>query len=888
MLNPSSSATPSQKLVNSSSGHLLGLLTAGFYSLFTLLPDSNSLMVLWPWVFIWQVGLLCPVLWLLGLLWRKQVSWLGNELDWLVGILVTGVVISSGIAPFPRQALWYSWVLFCLLAALYAASSWANTPARREGLLKAQAYLSLAFISLSLLLWISQTYLPELSRLADLRQYGVNLGFDFSNIELRNWAPIGHQNHVAAYVVLSIPLFLGFSLIDQTRQRWLWVFALGLSLIDIYTTSSRAGWLGVAVLAILGFTGLLWRSTLPRLLVWSVGAAGSLVLLLLLLANNRLRSVVGGVSSGQAGGELAYRVITNFTGWEMGLSRLFTGLGVGGVPLAYQQYRPDWAGREAEMVYQLHSTPAHLWAELGLWAVLVVGLTIGVMVYLSFLALRRRASGISRTLVGCALSSLVGYGVVSLTDYQLENVSISGLIVVLLAVLAAEFRWRKQTPDQSLEDGLASGRPEFDLTREFPHRWPFPSFQPFAKLGGDRLPPSFLPLVGAGMVLSAIIWLFPVHRAWMLSSQGFAALRQENIPAFREALREAVRLAPWEAYYAHQLGWNLGELGLRASSPDMQKDLFTEATTQFQQGNRVSPNQEFGFTNLGWLLLRQGKPGEATQNFARSARLVPAKRSVFYGLGLSLLAQGRSDLAIEALVLEGLRDPKLITNPVWQTEALHPLYSQVTSRMEAEYTGLLRTIKTPEDPDTQTLMAQLHQVRGSLRWWVGNIPAAREDWDIFGIPIHRLVLDLGAGKNMQPKLVNLPVDGGTLTISAWLQPDRRRELLQQAWVTATRSAPPEGVIPQLVETMNRSSSFDQWLKQNAPMREYRRERAGFGVLSRHIDGPIPQDYFTVAENIPLNVLLDPLVPSYFYAPELDMALRPKRQAFLQKVASLGS
>jgi hypothetical protein len=29
-----------------------------FYSLFTLLPNSNSLMVKWPWVFIWQFGLM--------------------------------------------------------------------------------------------------------------------------------------------------------------------------------------------------------------------------------------------------------------------------------------------------------------------------------------------------------------------------------------------------------------------------------------------------------------------------------------------------------------------------------------------------------------------------------------------------------------------------------------------------------------------------------------------------------------------------------------------------------------------------------------------------------------------------------------------------------------
>ncbi|NJK54153.1 MAG: hypothetical protein HC936_17745 [Leptolyngbyaceae cyanobacterium SU_3_3] len=68
---------------------LLALLVALFYGAFTLLPDSHSLIVAWPWVFVWQVGLLCAVLWLLGLVWAQgKIQKLGNGFDYAAGLLM--------------------------------------------------------------------------------------------------------------------------------------------------------------------------------------------------------------------------------------------------------------------------------------------------------------------------------------------------------------------------------------------------------------------------------------------------------------------------------------------------------------------------------------------------------------------------------------------------------------------------------------------------------------------------------------------------------------------------------------------------------------------------------------------------------------------------------
>lgn len=875
MTHPEFLAKPSDPSADrAAQGNLLGLLTAAFYGLFTLLPNSNSLMVAWSWVFVWQVGLLCPVFWLLGLLWQRRLCWLGHQLDWLVGLLIVGLMVSAGLAPFPMQAHWYSWAAFCFLAALYALSTWLAVPERRSPLLIAQGYLSLAFIVISLTLWSATTLLPELAHLQAWQQYSVSLPFDFSLVELRNWAPVGHQNYVAGYLVLTLPLLLGLGSSQTGWRRSLWLLGFGLGLLDLYTTSSRGGWLGLMAMAIVALGVLIWRSRLSRVWVSAIGVVGIASLALLALTNSRLRSLAAGALSGQAGGEVAYRLITITTGWSMGWSHVLTGIGPGGVPLLFQRYRPGWAGQQAEWAYQLHSTPAHLWAELGLWAVLASGGAIVLLGLLAIAWLRGGATAIKTPpiLIGCLFSSLFGYGIVSLTDYQLDNVCVSGTLVVFLAVLTAEFRDRQNLSSQDADD-----RKPIELSASPPHPFTPLLLHPFR----------FLPLMGVGILIAAVIWLIPVHRAWLLSSQGFSALSRGDVPTFVQRLSRSHQLANWEPYYAYQLGWNLGNLGLQTRDPKQQQPLLEAGISWLRQAIQSSPNQEFGYTSLAWLLLNR-EPKAASQAFAQSAQLVPAKRGVFYGLGLSLLAQGESELAIAAMSLEVLRDPPFITSPIWTLPELKPLYEPVARRVETELTAMLDTAQK-----SAPLAARLHQIRGGLRWWQGDIAEARFDLMPFGTALSHVVLDLAEGKPAPSPLTtpwgsagSATNRSGALAIAAWLDPANRQTLLQQAWIFATHTDPPAKLMAELTATMARSSTFDQWLKQNAPSQQYRRERAGFGVLSRHIDGSIPVDFMTVVDNVPMTQFCKDLVPSFDYAPELDVALQMKRDALVQRVLKL--
>jgi len=846
MSSPSKSASPARQ----SGGQLLALLIAGIYVLFTLLPDSNSLMVQWSWVFIWQVGLVCAWFWLLAQLWQQQGHWLGNGWDWWVGVLVLGVLLSTVLAEFPMQARWYSWAFLCHLAALYALNHWLTQPDRRGWLLRSQGYLTLAFIGWSLILWVSQTFLPELARLQAFRQFGVHWAFEFSRLDLFNWAPIGHQNYVAGYLLLALPLLVGLALGQPGWQRWLWWGGVGLGMVDLYTTSSRTAW-AIALLGAIGAAGLLlWRSTLPRRWVGVLGGGGILAVVILILANDRLRSSVGRLFSGQAGGDFFYRLVTITTGWEMGWSRPWTGVGPGGVLLLFQKYRPSWAGQEAEIAFQLHSTPAHLWAELGVWSVVALVGAIALVVRLTWRGLRTAETQTPRLLIGGILVGLAAYSLFSLADYQLDNLCISGTLLIYLTVLLAEFR--PSPPDSSIDVKILPRRSAIVLS-----------------------------LGGLGVLLAGILWLVPVHRAWWHGNQGFAALGREDVSGLIKHLKAAHQLAPWEPYYPYQLGWNLGNLSLR--DREQAQWLIQGGIDGLQQGNQAAPYQEFGRTNLGWLLLTQD-PKSAMQSFIQAARLVPAKRGMFYGLGVSLLVQNQPDLAMQAFTLEVLRDPIFITSPIWKLPDFQPYYSLVCDRLDAQLTRWLQA-----QPST-SLTLRLRQIRGSLRWWRGNLPGAAADWQAIAAPISQLLLDLAPGKSVSSVVGQLPANGrfsssdsGKLAIAAWLDAAHRLDWLRQAWIVSRREIPTAETLQTLADSMTRSANFDQWLKRDSPSQTYRRERSGFGQNSRHVEGSVPVDFMSVVENQAIATFFPQLFPDSKIVPELDRLLQPQRDAFLQSL-----
>lgn len=855
---------------------IFGLLGVGFYILFTLLPDSSSLVVSWPWVLIGQVALLLPWLWLLREGWsQKHLNGLGYGLDYGIALALVGLVGSMVLAPFPQQARWYSWAALGAIAAFYTLNAWCRSPARRHQLLVLQGSLSLAFMVVSLGLWSSQTFFPEMARLASLRAAGLSVFYDFSVLELRNWAPIGHQNYVAGYLVLSLPLLLALSVSAQPRWRWLWGGGILLGLVDLYTTSSRGGWLGVAAAVLTG--GLLLLGHLPMRTAttlrfrWMVGLGSVAALMGIVLANNRLRSLFTLSTLDSAGGETAFRLITNVTGWAMGLEHPVFGVGLGGVPLLYQAYRPAWAGREAELVYQLHSTPAQIWAELGgVGIALMLGL-LGWLGYWGVRLGRRLGEARSQALSSKALSSkdssskelqppalerdyllsvslsagLVGYGIVSLTDYQLDIVGISGTLILYGVCLLSLLR-----------DYIPA-----DEIRQFP----------------KRLKVAWICWGLCGLLLVVGVWMTPILRAWQLSSLGFAALSQKQLEPFTTYLEQAHQLAPWEPYYSYQLGWNLANAqNENSQGKDAQTSQARLSQSQdfFQRNTQASPYQEAGTSSLGWLQFFNRQFAEATTSFLKSTQLVPAKRGAFHSLGLSLLAQNKVDWGVQALALEIVRDPIWLTSPLWRSTQYQGIYPQVLREVEQIYLQLLQN-RSEQDP----LTPYLRQCLGGLYWWQGKHAEADGQWRKHGTPLGGDVLAIARSNNR-----NNPVTPGAPILQAWLEPQQRSQWLEKAVLEASQALPDSKLVEALTASMNQAKSLDQWIQQLAPSRQYPRERAGFGVLSRHIDGPAPTDFFPVVENIAMTQFFAALLPSPSYSPDLDNGLQPFRKRLWKSIA----
>jgi len=244
--------------------------------------------------------------------------------------------------------------------------------------------------------------------------------------------------------MLVLPIFVSLAIAQKGMWRSLWLTAIALGLLDLYTTSSRGGFLGLGAIVLYGIIVALFRSGRHRGLVF-LGSSGAIAIFgLLIAANNRLRSLVLGLISSfanptQGSGELLFRAIAADVGWRIGLEHWLFGAGAGSAIMLYQQYRPQWAVREAELLFQLHSTPVHLWAELGVGAVITFVFLLVAIASL-FIKLHKSRSWQTnpqeQAIAYGLFGSLLGYGMLAITDYQLDVPAISGSLVIVFASLA--------------------------------------------------------------------------------------------------------------------------------------------------------------------------------------------------------------------------------------------------------------------------------------------------------------------------------------------------------------------------------------------------------------------------------------------------------------------
>ncbi|PZO35394.1 MAG: polymerase [Pseudanabaena frigida] len=839
-----------------STGRLIIQLGIAAYILFTLLPDSSTQMVAFPWVLLWQFGLLCFAIAGLLNLWRREKPFylLGNGLDWAIGAGLVTLCLSTMFSQFPNQSMWYSLTAFGYFIALYVTNNFLHNtelPPRVEAqsarksailpILRFQGLLGIAVIIESLVLWTTQTWLPQLAQFAKLNQWGLNLTYDFSDLQSRNWAPMGHQNYIAGFLTIVLPIFCSLAIADKGIWRSLWLTAMGLGLIDLYTTSSRGGFLGLGAIVLYAIIVALFQKG-SRGLVILVGSGAIALFGLLIATNNRLRSLVAGLISSlsnptQGSGELLFRTIAADVGWRIGLEHWLFGAGAGSAVMLYQQYRPQWAGREAELLFQLHSTPVHLWAELGIGAVITF---VFLLVAIASLCIKLHKSPSwlahpqDRIITYGLFGSLLGYGMLAITDYQLDVPAIVGSLVIVFACLAY-------------------------LGQKHTNEW--------ITLGYYKQPRFWLAMLFTIYLGAAIAWLVPVNTAWQASSVGFiylsraksdlAAAKPEYLPEaiatidkFQDRLKFANQLAPWEPYYPYQLGWNLADLAVSYPNLPQSQAWQEEGLKWIKTAIVINPNNEAGYNAAAWLSLQQGSQSsaqEAETYFRRGLELVPLKRSLSFGLGVSLLRQGKTTEAIAAMTAEVINDPIFITSPIWLDPAFQSLYPRVVANLDRFYSG---------NPNKALNLA-------SLRWWIGKPNAIAELKQTANPSAMLLANAINNDTNALQSVKQNPQTPLEMAISAWLNPNLREKLLERAYVFATNSLPDlrsAAIVSAMRDRMNQSNNFDDWVRQPLPANSplvinYRRARLGFSIVSRHLDGVVPLDFFNVRDRAEISLFL---------------------------------
>ncbi|MEL7357662.1 MAG: O-antigen ligase family protein [Cyanobacteria bacterium J06560_6] len=797
---------------------ILGFGAVAFYVLFTLLPNSNSLMVKWPWVFIWQVGLMLGPVLLLFQLWQGSFRKLGRRLDWLTAAWCIALTLSATFAQFTHQAFWYTWPAICGIAFLYVLNSWLTSASRARSMLIFQAILSIVFSAYSLIAWLVQTVQPRLQVLEHLKGYGIEKSFDLQELTLRNWHPVGHQNYVAGYLVLMLPLLVGLAIAAKGKVRLGWMAGFTLSLATLYSTASRGSFLGVAVSTFVFIAFSIWYYPKLRKRLLFGGLISFVAILLWGVSSDRIRTSILSLFSQSATDQPAYRTITNATGWFIGLDHPILGAGLGSLTLLYQKYRPDWSGTDAEITYQLHSTPAQLWAELGLAGAVLTVASLIVIAYLSLHSTKSKAiefheETISRPILIGIISGLFGYSIYATTDYQLDNICISGTIIIFVATLIFATRAVNNQQSPPVNTSLSK----------------------------------CVTLAGTGLLVAVSVWLYPIHRAWMLSSQGFLALQQEDIPTFVTYLEKAHQLAPWEPYYPYQLGWNLGELAFQSADVQQQATLAEESAEWFETVIALSPNREFGYSNLGWLLVNSN-PEKATETFLKATQLVPHRNENYFALGYSLLKEGKTDLSIQAMTIALAQQPVLLTSPIWKSPELDTIYPQVLDSFEVY-------LQQQSANSSDTWQRRAYQTKGMLHWWKGEFDLAEQAFSHNSTDTNKALIALSESRygDAAAKSANneLPAN---LMIAIWARSPGSKDLLFKATLlnnptTLVDETALSSLFADVESSAAGASTFHTWLTQSVPSIQRRNQRLGFGTISRHVDGPLVRDFSATTDNI---------------------------------------
>jgi uncharacterized protein involved in response to NO len=619
------------------------------YLLFLWLNFSYAHMTRWPWAPILSGGLLVAAGWGLWQLRRldRPFRGLGNGLDWAALLWVVALVASTLFSQVPHRSHWYLVMALSYIAALYALNNWIDSKKKIENLTVFLVGSSFFFSCNSLYQYIFGKWLP-------LQGKNIDPGLMINNF------PLGHQNFVAGFLVLTLPVAIGITFYYKDGRRWLGVGTTLIGLWTMVSTASRGGFLGLS-------TALVISLIFTLLVDWSwkkarIGIAGisSLLFLMAILwnLNANLRSRTVAVFAGQD-----LNILSRLWAWEVGFREwkanpLF-GVGIGANPYTFEQYEHGMKQYPwSPMVFQqLHNSWVQVIAELGSLGGIAILVTLALLMWHAY---RLYHANQLTVLYVSVFSGLTGYGLMSLTDYELEVPAISMALVILTALLAS-FSHDPQDIN-SLSVNIRKGS----------------------------------ALVGIAPLAAAVAVLVPIQRALYESEKGFEAYYRGDIPTFYSQLIKANYFSPNDPYYPLQISLVMQRQGLFSKSEKNQKEYYKRGVFWAEKAAKLI-NITYTHENAGWAYVHLEKYQDAERLFRETLDIDPvARNSAYLGLAASLLKQeSKKENGIEALAKYLFMNPEFFRDRTWDSGNSLPIYFlpatekllHIYDRMLAQYPG---------------------------------------------------------------------------------------------------------------------------------------------------------------------------------------------------------
>ena len=780
--------------------HLLFMAALGVVALTVAYPSATR-QYTWPWAPLLIVAWLAPLAAVIGRLsFRDRWIWPSRLLNSGLFLLSGITLLSAALSPFAHQSLLRIWPTLAGVALFFWMRDWLSesvdhAESRINYISKGLTYFGALLAAVSVLGWIWN-----------------NQGISWS---ARNDFPFGHSIYTAGAMLLVLPWLISAAVNTQGLRRAVWTASTITGLISLFSTSSRGGVMAAGAVCSISVGFAIFRATWSRQIKAGVVAAAVVLLILAIFSNPRLRELTRGQGWGASSQESnVQRNAMIQAGIMLGAARPLIGWGPGTIPLTYPQVRHRLSGG-VDSVLQLHNTPAQIWATLGGGGIFALGLLLAAFVRRLWQIVRQSVlDPINLTAAAC----VIGYGLFTLTDHQLDVPAMNALLVLNLALIFANER----TPQAHLVS--STFRWQIILSGIVLLGWPL------LLTGRDLL---------ARFAYDQSLILFATNR----SAEGL------------EYLEIAAQRAPYDPYYRHQLAGRLLEQRTHAKENSEQVRLTTAAISQLRQSLAAGCLQEFANFNLGWLALETNEPAQAIAYFLATVREAPHRGGAYFGLGIALRATGNETAAVRAFALEWIDDPVALAAPLWDAPDLAPLRPRVLAEADALLAKLV-----PLHPSAK-------YVRAFWSWWDHGTPPPTEG---FNPETNAFAQTLTALALHQPVPSNAKPYGWLSLLDAWRELPSKHAFASLAendepFAAALARRAVRHAPPNWREFFTAGLENEPYLLVNTKF-----SRSGYGVLALHPDGPVLSNLYVFQQNRLVSTFAGGLFPAKGWIPASEL------------------